>query len=226
VGRELNGLRMGRNGRVRRARGQQGRHRDQEAAEHAPIANDEPHTSWYHGSPVRAALAVFRLCTGAAFALSAGAGCARVAQGPLPGASDAWAKPSEGKQVPPPPAPAWDAYAAVRQWPSVNETPFVSHGHRPEQRVDVRVSPESRATYSALVADSIFPDGSVLAELSHAGGGRGYGMRKAGGSWSFFELDEAGGVIASGALALCVGCHAQAPADDVFGLPRELTEGR
>jgi hypothetical protein len=46
-------------------------------------------------------------------------------------------------------------------------------------------------------------------------------MRKAGGSWSFFELDAHGGVLASGPLSLCAGCHAQAPADYVFGLPRE-----
>ena len=92
--------------------------------------------------------------------------------------------------------------------------------------MDVRVSPESRATYSALVADSVFPEGSVLTELSHAGDGRGYGMRKAAGNWSFFELDANGGVTASGALALCAGCHAQAPADGAFGLPRELTEAR
>jgi hypothetical protein len=103
----------------------------------------------------------------------------------------------------------------------MNAAPFTARGHQPEQQVDVRVSPESRATYSALVVDSAFSDGCVLAELSHAGDGRGYGMRKAGGSWSFFELDAHGGVLASGPLSLCAGCHAQAPADYVFGLPRE-----
>jgi len=92
--------------------------------------------------------------------------------------------------------------------------------------VDVRASPDSRATYSALVTDSVFPDGSVLAELSHDANGLGYGVRKTGGSWSFFELDPSGGVLASGALAFCTGCHAQAPADSVFGLPREATEPR
>jgi len=180
--------------------------------------------SWYHGGAVRAALAVLRLCAGAACALAVCASCARPAQGPLAGASDAWKKPSEVTRAPPPPAPTWDTYAAVQAWPPMNEAPFVSRGHRPEQRVDVRVSPESRATYSALVADSVFADGSVLAELSHGGDGRGYGMRKVGGSWSFFELDANGGVTAAGPLALCAGCHAQALADSVFGLPRELTE--
>jgi hypothetical protein len=51
-------------------------------------------------------------------------------------------------------------------------------------------------------------------------------MRKAGGSWAYFELDAQGGVVSSGALTLCAGCHAEAPADGVFGLPRELGETR
>jgi hypothetical protein len=116
----------------------------------------------------------------------------------------------------------WDAYAALRDWPPVNAAPFMARGHEPEELVDVRVSPESRATYGALVADAAFPNGAILAELSHLGSGRGYGMRKAGGAWVFFELDAQGGVIFSGALALCASCHAQAPADGAFGLPREL----
>jgi hypothetical protein len=161
------------------------------------------------------------VCAGAAFALASCVACTHPVEGPLAGASDALTKPAEIEQPPPPPAPTWDAYADVQSWPAVNAAPFVSRGHQPEQQVDVRVSPESRATYSALVVDSVFSDGSVLAELSHSGDGRGYAMRKAGGSWSFFELDARGGVVASGPLSLCAGCHAQAPADSVFGLPRE-----
>jgi hypothetical protein len=103
----------------------------------------------------------------------------------------------------------------------MNATPFTSRGHRPEQQVEVRVNPESRALYSTLVTDSVFPDGSVLAELSHQADGHGYGMRKASGRWEFFELDGRGGVLASGALSLCGGCHAQAASDGVFGLPRD-----
>jgi hypothetical protein len=104
----------------------------------------------------------------------------------------------------------------------MNAAAFSSQGHQPEQLVEIRVSPESRATYSALVTDSVFADGSILAELPHAGDGHGYGMRKAAGNWTFFELNAQGGVLASGALTLCAGCHARAPADGVFGLPREI----
>jgi hypothetical protein len=139
----------------------------------------------------------------------------------LAGASDAWKKPPETVATPAIPAPAWDAYTSVEQWPPVNPAPFASRGHQPEAQVDIRVNPESRALYGALVTDSVFPDGTVLAELSHSSGGRGYGMRKLGGSWSYFELDPRGGVLASGALTLCAGCHAQAPSDGVFGLPRD-----
>jgi hypothetical protein len=171
---------------------------------------------------VRAAFAVLRLRAhaGLTFALGLTAACAPAAQSPLPGASDAWKKPGEAKLAPATPAPAWEAYAEVKQWPALNAAPFVSRGHPPEQPVDVHVNPESRELYRALVPDSLFPDGSVLAELPHGSDGRGYGMRKVDGAWRFFELNGGGGLISSGALGLCVGCHAQAPADGVFGLPR------
>jgi len=120
--------------------------------------------------------------------------------------------------------PPWDAYVEAAGWPAVNPAPFVSRGHQPEQQVDVHVNPESREIYRALVRDSVLPEGSVLAELPRLNGGRGFGMRKVGGGWRFFELDARGGVIASGALSLCAGCHSQAPADCVFGLPRGPAE--
>lgn len=96
----------------------------------------------------------------------------------------------------------------------------------PAQQIDLRVSPECRASYVALVTDSVLPEGCVLAELPHSGGNYGYGMRKVAGAWSFFELDSRGGVLASGALALCRGCHAQATADSAFGPPRQPTVAR
>jgi hypothetical protein len=96
----------------------------------------------------------------------------------------------------------------------------MSRGHLPEQQVDVRVSDVARANYVALVSDTVFPDGSLLAQLSHSASGHGYVMRKSAGVWSYFELDPRGTVLASGVLTLCAGCHAQAHSDHVFGLPR------
>ena len=103
---------------------------------------------------------------------------------------------------------------------TVTPTPFNSRGHQPEQQVDIRVNDVARANYVALVTDTVFPDGSLLAELSHSGSGNSYIMRKIAGVWSYLELDPTGAVLASGAPPLCAACHAQAPADFVFGLPR------
>jgi hypothetical protein len=117
----------------------------------------------------------------------------------------------------------WKSYAEAQGWPAANSTPFASRGHQPEQQVDVRTNDLARPSYAALVTDTVFPDGSVLLEQAHAiaSGGFGYAMRKESGHWTFLQLDARGAVLASGTLALCVGCHAQAPADHVFGLPRE-----
>jgi len=171
---------------------------------------------------VRAACAILF-----AVALPLAVACAETTHGPLAGASDAWASaPEPTSSSIPPTAPtasaAWEGYGEVLRSPAITSTPFTSRGHLPEQLVDVRVSDGARAGYAALVTDTVFPDGSLLAELSHNGSGNGYVMRKSGGVWSYFELDRRGVLLASGALALCAGCHAQAPADRVFGLPREL----
>jgi hypothetical protein len=118
------------------------------------------------------------------------------------------------------PAAAWEGYGEVLRLPLVTPAPFQTRGHLPEQSVDVRVNDAARVPYATLVADAVFPDGSLLAELSHSASGNGYVMRKNAGAWSYFELDPRGTVLASGALALCASCHAQAPSDGVFGLPR------
>jgi len=106
----------------------------------------------------------------------------------------------------------------VLRLPIVSRAPFASRGHLPEQRVDVRANDRARSEYAGLVTDSVFSDGSVLAQLPHGIAGIGYVMRKDAGVWSYFELDPEGAVLASGAPPLCVGCHDQAPADHVFGL--------
>jgi hypothetical protein len=104
--------------------------------------------------------------------------------------------------------------------PSVTAQAFTSRGHLPQQSVDVRANDVARAQYAALVTDTVFPDGSVLAELARGASGQGFVMRKEAGQWSYFELDSRGALLAGGALAWCAGCHAQAPSDHVFGLPR------
>ena len=149
------------------------------------------------------------------------AACAETTHGPLAGASDAWASapdPTSSSGVSPV-SSVWEGYGEVLRLPAISAA-FTTRGHQPEQQVDVRVNDLARAHYVSLVTDTVFPDGSLLAELSPTGSGNGYVMRKQAGVWSYLELDARGAVLASGALSLCLGCHAQAPADRVFGLPR------
>jgi hypothetical protein len=160
-----------------------------------------------------------------AAALCVASACASPPLGSLAGASDAWSKIPEASA---PRAPAivtnrvWESYADAQHWPAANREPFTARGHQPEQLVDVRSNDTARSAYETLVTDTVFPDGSILAEVPHSplGTGNGFAMRKNAGAWRYFQLDGSGRVLASGALALCEGCHAQAPADHVFGLPR------
>ncbi|HEY1533818.1 MAG TPA: hypothetical protein VGF76_07355 [Polyangiaceae bacterium] len=151
------------------------------------------------------------------------AACTAPARGPLAGASDSWRNGPEPAPPAPPPNAVWAGYDEALHWPAANEAPFTSRGHQPEQQVDVRVNDLARSAYGALVTDTVFPDGSLLTELPHAvtGSGLGYAMRKESGQWRYFQLDRRGSVLASGALSLCAGCHAQAATDRVFGLPRQ-----
>jgi len=151
--------------------------------------------------------------------------CTRPAQGPLPGDSDASYKPSaSAPQTEPSRKTPWADYAAARSSPAVTRSPFTSAGHPLAGSVEVHVSSESRDAYLGLVPDTVFPDGALLAELcAKPGSGPSYAMRKTGGSWAFYMLDEQGALVASGQLPFCAGCHQQAPADGVFGLPRDLS---
>jgi hypothetical protein len=147
--------------------------------------------------------------------------CAQTAQGPLAGASDAWNSTPKPTSTPSPKAaPPGSGYGEVLRMPIVTSQPFTSRGHVPAQTVDVRANDVARAPYSSLVADTVFPDGSVLAELSHGATGNGFVMRKDAGQWSYFELDSRGTPLVEGASSWCAGCHAQAASDHVFGLPR------
>src|SRR4051812_770235 len=178
--------------------------------------------SWYHALLVSASPRVLVTLVALLGALAVSA-CAEAPQGPLAGASDAWQTARERDAPTPAPrrAPVWDVYAEAQRWSAAGPTPFTSRGHQPEQLVEVRVNDLARASYSELVTDTVFPDGSVLVELSQ-GVGHSYAMQKAEGTWTYLELGARGSVLARGALTLCSGCHAQAPADHVFGSPRSL----
>ena len=150
-------------------------------------------------------------------------GCAPPPQGPLPGASDAWRENTPPTKTPAPPPRTWARFDEVRSWPPLDAQPFQTQGHQPTLDVDVAVSETARATYTSLVTDSVLPDGALLAELAHdlrQPTSRAWLMTKQKGEWSYLELDGQGHVLDEGRLARCEGCHALAPADHVFGLPR------
>jgi len=191
------------------------------------VISVESHTSWYHARPLRAASAILLAARSQSLAVAVAltvAACAESGESsrPLAGASDAWARAPEPTSSPSghPTGSAWAGYDELLRSPVVSSAPFASRGHLPAQPVDIRVNDVARLHFTALVTDTVFPEGSLLGELSHDASGRGYVMRKSAGHWSYFELDPQGSLLSSGALTLCVGCHDQAPADHVFGLPR------
>ncbi|MEO8904261.1 MAG: hypothetical protein ABI488_18020 [Polyangiaceae bacterium] len=173
---------------------------------------------------MRAPPVAFRVRASLCLACAMCAACTPAERGPFAGASDSWqnaAPPAAASAAAP--SAVWQLYAEAQSWPVSNAVPFTSRGHQPEQQVDVRANELARPGYAAPVTDTVFPDGSVLLEQGHSGASPGfsYAMRKQGQRWSFVQLDARGAVLASGALALCAGCHAQAPADQVFGPPRD-----
>lgn len=183
---------------------------------------------WYHAGLVYAAWPPFL----ADMACAAGAlcllGCAEsAAYGPLPGASNAWAQePAQAASVAREtgtPAVVPEARdAGARSWPLASPVPFLARGHLPEQAVEVRVNDLALAAYRGLVPDTVFPDGSELAQLSTTGTGPGYLMRKTAGKWLYSQLDSQGRIRPGDASPRCAACHAQAQSDRVFGMPWTL----
>lgn len=93
----------------------------------------------------------------------------------------------------------------------------------------VRVSKPARDRYLAPTPERAFPEGSVVAQftkdLDTGGAGPVYAMRKhTKNTWQFAVLGPDGALLDFGPLPLCVRCHAEAPADFVFGLPRPPDE--
>jgi hypothetical protein len=89
------------------------------------------------------------------------------------------------------------------------------------------VSPEARAAYASLVADSVLPSGSVVAAFhSSAAGVKGpvFVMIKDENTWTYLTLDGEGRPRGL-ATALCASCHAGAVGDGLFGLPRSREPG-
>jgi hypothetical protein len=126
----------------------------------------------------------------------------------------------------PPPAPIrWERFDEVRRWPSAHEKPFASLGHLSARyTASVVVDPAARDAYVNLVAATLLPVGSVVAEFHQdaQSGNKGpiFAMQKlAVGRWEYLVVDPGGNVTQRGQLALCQRCHAEGVADELFGLP-------
>jgi hypothetical protein len=144
------------------------------------------------------------------------------------------ANPPVAKAPAPKPAPApatprakpkpWDRFDEARGWPPVNATPFVSRGHGSgTYTISVHVSPDARDRYASLLPGTTIPEGSVIAAFHQdADSGRAgpvYVMERRADGWSFRALDAEGRAVEQ-SLELCQRCHAEAPADSLFGTPK------
>ena len=121
-------------------------------------------------------------------------------------------------QSAPEPVERWPLLEQARAWPALGS--FPSRGHVEQSyTVEIRVSPSAVSLYRNLVADSRLPAGSVLVAFHRVAEKPGpiYVMEKRQGGWAFLELNRRGEPRVG---TKCVGCHAEAAHDSVFGLPR------
>ncbi len=128
------------------------------------------------------------------------------------------------------PLPAWSSLASLAALPLASGEPYATLGHGlGRYRALVRVSTAARDQYLAPTPERPFPEGSVVAQfltdLDTGSAGPVYAMRKQSDeTWQFAVLEPGGALLDFGLLPLCVRCHQEAPADFVFGLPRDQSE--
>lgn len=117
----------------------------------------------------------------------------------------------------------WVRLAEAEKWPAVGPS-FASRGHGAgEYVVTVRVPEAYAALYRGLVAGAHLPAGMTVAAFHEHGGERAsvYVMTKeASDDWAYLVVRPDGVLEPAGAVAFCARCHAEAPADSLFGSPR------
>jgi hypothetical protein len=120
----------------------------------------------------------------------------------------------------------WPRFDELANSPALNERAFPTRGHliKPSHAI-VRVSPDARAEYAALVTDSVLPDGASIAMFHQSADGSEqglvYAMEKVNRGWVFLVLD-ADGTVRSENVQGCALCHRGGVADHLFGLPRNV----
>lgn len=111
----------------------------------------------------------------------------------------------------------------MRSWAPLGE-PFPSRDHALGRYVaSLYVSPEAREAYRTLTSSTVLPRGAILAErLDEPGSGRPvafYAMQKAeDGRWRYLVVGPSG-ELQPGSTELCQRCHAEAPGDELYGVP-------
>lgn len=188
--------------------------------------------AWYHGGLTLAAR--FAGLVGGVLCAALHVSCGPPAESEHPGSSDApYGAPASASTPPEPKPQPYPGWPSISAWPSLqaqagdSETPptrFASLGHGGGRfTYSVHVDPASVEAYRNLVIDHPFPEDSTLFVrlFDEKSGDPGpiYAMRKAGSKWEFAELSPDGLVVRRDAET-CRRCHAEAPTDYLFGLPR------
>ena len=123
-----------------------------------------------------------------------------------------------------PPKVFWKEFQSSLAWPTSSENWFLSKGHYGgTSEALVRVSPAALKAYRELTLGAKLEAGTTLVMLhrSRATGKPGpvHVMQRREDGWEFLLLGPDGAIEQQGELPLCAGCHADAPADSVFGPP-------
>jgi hypothetical protein len=140
------------------------------------------------------------------------------------------------QRPPAPPTPSrhavesrWERFAEARSWP-LAAPPSVARGHAAGEYIaSVRVPSAYRDAYRGLVAGERWPVGMSIAAFherraDHEPGSI-YAMTKLpAGDWEYVVAAPDGVVESRGTIDLCARCHADAPADSLFGVSARVAE--
>lgn len=126
-----------------------------------------------------------------------------------------------------PPRRFWSQFAESQSWPTSTADWFPSKGHYGGTSEGlVRVAPAALAAYRELTLGAKLETGTTLVMLhrSRASGKPGpvHVMQRLERGWEYWLLSPDGAIESQGDLPLCARCHADAPADGVFGPPLPL----
>ncbi len=124
----------------------------------------------------------------------------------------------------------WSSWEALSSWPAVARpgadlSRFPSLGHDlGRYQYSVHLAPNLVETYQQLVVTTELPLGTevLMRHFDAKSGDPGplYVMRKEARGWSYAILSNTGDVLPTDTSA-CAQCHAAAPTDHLFGLPRD-----